>query len=125
MLRKLLLETAWTRRDSDLTLPESALGADADAHAFTINAMRQKFAAICPNRGFHARPRPRIDQQRHATPAARAANFARQRALPARSGNNAVNHGRGDRRQVAPAKLPFLADEPAGLAPVVAIKREE
>ena len=84
--------------------------------------MRQKLAPRRRDRSFHSRPRRWIDEQSDASAPSCPANFAGQRTLTSRSGNDAVNHRRGNRGQITPAKLPFLADELAGFLPVVSIE---
>src|SRR4029077_7171424 len=96
-----------------------------DSHAFAIDAVRQKLASSRQNRGFHTCPRVRIDQQSHTTSAARAAHLARQGALPPRSGDDAVDHRRGDGGQIPPPKLPFLPDEPPSFLPVISTERNK
>jgi len=49
--------------------------------------MRQELAPIRRNRRLYSCPRGGIDEQNHAAAASGAANFAGQRALPSRGGD--------------------------------------
>ena len=108
-----------------LRLRELSSGPNSDANTFPIDAVWQQFASSSQNRPLHSRSRLRIDEQSHASAASGSADFTRECTLLPRGGDHAVNYRRRNRGQIPAPKLPLLADEPAGLAPVVSIERNK
>ena len=88
-----------------------------------IDPQRQQLCARGDDRGFDARARIRINHQRNATAASRAANFSGQRALPARGRNHFVDQRSRNRAKIAAAEIPFFAHQAANFVPLVSLER--
>src|SRR5215471_5395786 len=96
----------------------SGASGDSDLDAGPVNFHGEKLAASVGNSFLNADPGVRFDQHYYATAAARAANFSRQRAFPARALDDAIDCFRGNCRQIAFAKIPFFAHQAAGFFPI-------
>src|SRR5580700_8301358 len=86
--------------------------------ALAVNRYGQNFTASLDDGSFYARTGIRLDQQDHATPAAGAADFSSQGAVPPRPVNDAVYPLGRNGRQVALAEGPFFPHQASGLVPV-------
>ena len=94
-----------------------------DTNASAINALRKQLSTGGLNRRLHASTRLWLCDECDATAAAGAANLAAERPLAARSCDDAINRRSGNRGQITPAKVPFLAHEAAYFTPSVFCER--
>src|ERR1700722_1904909 len=91
-------------------------------NAFTVDPQRQQLCARGNDGGFDACARIRINHQGDAPAAPGAAHFSSKRALTARRGNYLVDLGRRNGAQVAPAEVPFVADQAANFIPFASLE---
>ena len=96
---------------------------DCNENSAAIDSQRQQLCARGDDSGFDARARVRVNHEREAAAAARAADFSGKRALTPRGGNHPVDQRSRNRAKIAAAEFPFFAHQAANFVPLVSLER--